>query len=53
MMWKSKTFWTGIGTVGYGVYLITAGDTGVGVQTVLGGLGIIFLRSGIDKSKIF
>jgi len=48
-MWKSKTFWTGLGAVGFGVTLIVGGDTEAGMQTILGGLGMIFLRQGIAK----
>ena len=50
-MWKSKTFWTGIGTIGFGIVLYTQGNKAEGIQTVLGGLGMIFLRAGVEKSR--
>jgi len=50
-MWKSKSFWTGIAAVGFGIVLITQGDTGEGVQTILGGLGMIFIRAGLEKNR--
>lgn len=49
MLWKSKTFWTGIGTIGFGVVLITQGEQEKGIQTILAGLGLIFLRQGVEK----
>lgn len=46
---KSKTFWTGLGTVGYGIYLCTSGNANEGVTTILTGLGMIFLRNSVGK----
>jgi len=48
-MLKSKTFWTGLGTVGFGIYLVATGDTTTGVQTISVGLGMIFLKHAVAK----
>ena len=45
----SKTFWTGLGTVGYGVYLIASGNVETGAPTIAAGLGMIFIRDSISK----
>lgn len=52
-MIKSKTFWTGIGAIaaaGIGYYTRTM-PAGEALQTVAGGLGLIFLRQGVEKNK--
>lgn len=47
--WKQKTFWTGIGLVGFGVTLCTQKKWMEGVQAVMGGLSIIFLRQAVQS----
>mgnify|MGYP001560278850 FL=1 len=44
---KSKTFWTGIGFVVYGGTQFLQG--GNGFESILQGLGFIFVRHGIQK----
>lgn len=50
-IWKTKTFWTGLGAVAFGVVLIAQGQTAEGIQTVIGGVGMIFLRAGINRDR--
>jgi hypothetical protein len=45
----TKTFWIGVGAVGLGVYQVAAGDVVGGMQSVLAGLGAIFLRNAVGK----
>ena len=51
MQWlKQKSTWAGIGAIATGVgMLVTGGDTAVGVQTIIGGFAVIFLREAIAK----
>ena len=46
---KQKTTLTGIGAVCTGVGLIIANQQSEGIQTIIGGLGLIFLRQAIAK----
>lgn len=43
----SGTFWTGIGLVGFGIYTIITGNQQEGIQRVMEGLGLIFVRRAI------
>jgi len=52
-MFKSKTFWTGAGSVLTGVGFILTGNKPEGVNMIFSGLGMIFLRSAINKPNIF
>jgi hypothetical protein len=46
----SKTFWTGIATIGTGIFSLVSGhDLQTGVMSILGGLGMIFIRDAIAK----
>lgn len=47
---KSKTFWAGAALVvtGIGTW-IADGDAAKGVQTILSGLGLIFLKQAVAK----
>lgn len=47
---KSKTFWVGLGTVGFGIFQCVKGDSNTGVTTILMGFGMIFGREAIEKS---
>lgn len=50
MRWlKQKTTWTGLAAVGTGAVLAYQGHINEGVQTIIGGLGLIFLREAINK----
>lgn len=44
---KSKTFWTGVGFVVYGGTQFLQGENGI--ESILQGLGFIFVRHGIQK----
>ena len=44
---KSKTFWSGIGMIVYGGTQFAQGDNGI--ESILQGLGFIFVRHGIQK----
>ena len=46
----SKTFWTGVASIGYGVYLFTQGENGM--DEIMLGLTAIFLRSAISNSNV-
>ena len=51
-IWKSKTFWTAIGGVctAAGAYFEgSLGLTGL-ISAVFGGLAVIFMRQGVQKS---
>ena len=48
--WSNKTSKLGVAAVLTGTALIISGDTTNGIQTVIGGLGLIFLRQAITKS---
>jgi hypothetical protein len=56
MNWKAmiatKTFWAGLALVvtGIGTWIADR-DAGKGLQTILTGLGLIFLRQGIESVK--
>lgn len=49
-LFKSKTFWTGAGSVVTGVGFIVTGNKPEGLQLIFSGLGIIFLRKAINKN---
>jgi hypothetical protein len=44
---KQKSTWTGIAAIGAGVVLILNGNMDSGVQTIIGGLSVIFIREAI------
>jgi len=48
-MTKSKTFWTGIGSVITGAGFVIIGNKAEGLQLIFSGFGLIFLRSAINK----
>ena len=45
----TKTFWAGAGSIISGVGLIITGNKPEGIQLIFSGLGMIFLRSAINK----
>ena len=45
---KTKTFYTGLALIAYGVSRIVSGDN-EGIQDILTGLGLIFLRDAMRK----
>ena len=46
---KTKTFWSGLSLVAYGVYLLLQGNQYEGIQNIITGLSVIFLRDAIRK----
>ena len=46
-LWKTKTFWGGVVAVVTGVGLLVTGDVPNGMQTILGGIAMIFMRDAI------
>lgn len=48
-MVKTRTFWTGAGSVVSGIGFIIIGNKPEGLQLIFTGLGLIFLRSSIKK----
>ena len=50
-LFKSKTFYTGLAAVGFGIFRLTQGDVDGGITSLTTGLGMIFLRDGIAKAE--
>jgi len=48
----SKTFWTGIATVIFGVATVINGNTDQGVQLISTGLIAIFLKHAVEKGNV-
>ncbi len=48
---KTKTFWSGLSLVAYGVIQVVYGNSSEGVNSILTGLSIIFLRDGMLRDK--
>lgn len=46
---KTKTFWVGIATIGFGAYQFIMGDQKQGVDTILIGLAMITGRDALAK----
>jgi len=46
---KQRTTWVGLAGVGTGVTLCYTGSIAEGVQAIIGGLGLIFLREAVAK----
>lgn len=46
---RTKTFWTGIGTIASGIVMLVNGDTLAGVQTIAGGVAMITVRDALVK----
>ena len=50
-MIASKTFWLGVGTIAGGVYAIFQGETKTGMEAIIAGLGLIFIKDAIVSSS--
>lgn len=52
-LFKSKTFWTGIGSIVGGIQGMVTGvpDTNASVMLIVAGFMAIFLRQGIQKAE--
>lgn len=50
-LFKQKTTLVGVVGVAGGIVQITQGDTEGGVKSILAGLGLIFIRQAVAKSK--
>jgi hypothetical protein len=46
---KTKTFWAGIALIATGIQQWLSGDQHTGLQSVLAGFGLIFLRDAVRK----
>jgi len=46
---KTKTFWSGLGMVAHGLYMVLSGNIENGIQMIVMGLSVIFLRDAIRK----
>ena len=46
---QTKTFWSGLSLVAYGVYLAITGNIEAGIQNVITGMSVIFLRDAVRK----
>jgi uncharacterized membrane protein len=47
----SKTFWAGVGLIGFGVYQLTQGNIETGVQSILAGLAALGIRHAVAKTS--
>ena len=47
----SKTFWAGVGLIGFGVYQLTKGNIETGVQSILAGLAALGIRHAVAKTS--
>ena len=50
-MFKSKTFWTGLGSIATGVGFLIIGNTSEGIQLIFSGASIIFLRNAMYNAE--
>ncbi len=50
-LWKTKTFWGGLGTIVTGAGMIALGNKIEGVQTIIVGVLAIFGRDAVSKLK--
>ena len=48
----SMTFWTGFSLIGFGIFTLVQGDVEGGVQKILEGAGLIFLRRAISANGL-
>jgi len=48
---KSKTFWLGVSTAAGGAVMCTNGHVAEGVEAIVAGLAIIFIRDAISKGQ--
>lgn len=49
---KQKSTWAGIGGIATGVIIAINGDLPTGVQTIVGGFAVIFIREAINKKQL-
>lgn len=49
---QTKTGWTGLAAVGFGISQILNGDQNTGIQSIMMGLGAIFMREGVSKNGV-
>lgn len=47
---STKTGWTGLSAVGFGIYQMIQGDVPNGMNAFMMGLGAIFMREGVAKA---
>jgi hypothetical protein len=48
---KTKTFWSGLSLVLYGIVQIANNNPNEGINSILTGLSVIFLRDGMLRSN--
>jgi len=48
---KTKTFWSGLSLIAYGLYLAVSGNIEAGIQNIIMGLSVIFLRDAVRKMQ--
>lgn len=48
---KQKTTWAGIAAIATGIGLYIAGEKTEALQTIIGGIGLVFLRQAVAKGK--
>lgn len=47
---KQKSTWAGIAAIATGIGMVVGGNLDTGIQTVIGGISVIFMRQAIEKS---
>lgn len=50
-LFKTKTFWAGVGSIATGIHLFTHGNTTDGIQLILSGFSFIFVRHTLTKQN--
>jgi len=48
-IFKTKSFWAGVGSIASGIGVIYAGSVPEGIQLIVAGITAIFLRDAIAK----
>jgi hypothetical protein len=50
-LFKTKTFWTGAGSVVTGIGLLIIGNKVEGLNLIFSGFGMVFLRNAINRKN--
>jgi hypothetical protein len=50
-LFKTKTFWAGVGSIATGVHFVTHGNITDGIQLIISGFSFIFVRHTLTKQN--
>jgi hypothetical protein len=50
-LFKTKTFWAGVGSIATGINFFVHGNVPDGIQLILSGFSFIFVRHSISKHE--